>query len=130
MGLKPEVSIGVALATAAIVGAVYINATPTITDIRAAPAQDGDVSATRKTAAWTSAGIVGAISLITRDANVFILGGGITIIMDWWVRHSNEVIPSIGKATVGAARAAVPSTTQAEAPASYGYSDEMAGIGY
>lgn len=125
MSLKPEVSLGVGLAVAAMVGAIYVNATPTLTDIRAASQNDTDVSAARKTAAWTSAGLVGAVSLIAKDPTVFILGGGVTVVMDWWVRHANAVIPAVGRATVGAMEAAVPAVTQQQG-AGGGYVDDMA----
>lgn len=130
MSLKPEVSLGVGLATAAMVGAVYVNATPTLTDIRAAQQNDPDVAASRKVAAWTSAGLVAGVSLLSKDMTVFIIGGAVTIALDWWIRHANAVIPSVGRATVAGLEAATPAVTQAAAPESYGYADDMATVGY
>lgn len=126
MSLKPEVSLGVGLAVAAMVGAVYVNATPNLTDIRAAQQNDPDVAAARKVAAWTSTGLVAGVSLLSKDMTVFILGGAVTIAMDWWVRHANAVIPSVGRATVAGLEASVPAATQQAAPADYGYADDMA----
>jgi hypothetical protein len=96
------------------------------------PAQpfDTDVSAARKTAAWTSFGLVGGVSLLAKDPTVFIVGGAATIAFDWWVRHANAVHPMVGKATVGAAMAGQPTVTQAQGPADYGYADDMATVGY
>lgn len=128
--LKPEVSLPVGLAVAAMVGAIYVNATPTLTDIRAAQQNDPDVSSARKTAAWTSAGLVGAVSLIAKDPAVFIIGGGVTVIMDWWIRHANSVIPAVGRATVAGMEALAPPVTQSQAPQDYGYADDMATVGY
>lgn len=128
MALKPEVSVGVGLAVAAMVGAVWVNATPSLTDVRAAPPNDRDVSAGRKVAAWTSFGLVGFTSLITKDPNVFIMGGATTIAFDWWYRHANLVNPAIGKATAAAARLTQPAQTQAQAPADYGYAGGMESI--
>ena len=130
MANKPEFSIGVGVAVAALVGAVYVNATPTLTDIRAAPAGDTDVAAARKVAAWTSAGLVGAVSLIAKDPTVFILGGAAVVVFDWWIRHGNAVVPAVGKATAGAVAAAMPAVTQEQAPADYGYADDLAVVGY
>jgi hypothetical protein len=53
--LKPEVSIGVGLATAAVVYGVYSTALPSVADVRSLPSQTGDTVAAEKTAAWMSA---------------------------------------------------------------------------
>lgn len=100
--LKPEVSLGVGLATAAVVYSVYQNATPTIADIRTGPPQDDHIDSSRKMAAWTAAGVVGGISLIARDATVFIIGGAMVVALDWWTRHANAVNPDTGKAVLPA----------------------------
>lgn len=99
MALKPETSLIVGLSVAALVYAVYSNATPSITEIRAAKPGDTDVDASRKMAAWTSAGVVAGVSLISKDPTVFILGGSMVIALDWWHRHANEVNPLSGKAS-------------------------------
>lgn len=98
MALKPEVSIGVGLATAGLVYAIYSNATPNLADIRTAQPDDQDVEATRKLAAWSAVGVVSAVSLISKDPTVFILGGGMVVLLDWWHRHGNAVDPTSGKA--------------------------------
>lgn len=122
--MKPEISLGVGLATAAIVGAVYVNATPSLTDARVAPPGNGDLEAARKMAAWTSAGTVAGISLLAKDPTVFILGGAMVIVLDWWYRHANEVDPSTGKASVGARIAASTAPTQSTDPGAYGYAGD------
>lgn len=126
--MKPEISIGVALGVAAIVGAVYVNATPTLTDARVAPVGNDDLDAARKMAAWTSAGIVGAVSLIAKDATVFILGGAMIITLDWWYRHANEVDPRVGKATVRAAMVNAGAPTQMTDGDAYGYHDDASDV--
>lgn len=98
MALKPEVSIGTGLGVAGIVFAIYANATPHIADIRAAEPGNQDIDASRKMAAWTSVGVVSAISLIAKDPTVFVVGGGMVVAMDWWHRHANLVNPETGKA--------------------------------
>jgi hypothetical protein len=126
MALKPEISIPVGLATAALVYAVYSNATPSITEIRAAKPMDTDVEASRKLAAWTSAGIVGGVSLVAKDPTIFIIGGSMVIVLDWWHRHANAVDPMTGKATVaGNKGGTLPVETQESSPESFAYADDM-----
>lgn len=93
--LKPEVSLGVGLATAALVYATYNGALPSVADVRVAKPGNPDVDASRKLAAWTSAGIVGAVSLMAKDPTVFVIGGAMVIALDWWHRHANQVNPLI-----------------------------------
>jgi hypothetical protein len=126
MALKPDMSVSVGLATAAVVYAVYSNATPSITEIRAAKPNDSDVEASRKMASWLSAGVVGGISLITKDPTIFIIGGGMVIALDWYTRHANLVNPTVGKATSMAASAGtLPVETQSSDAGSYGYADDQ-----
>jgi hypothetical protein len=122
-GLKAEVSIPVGLATAAVVYAVFSNATPTIADIRSAPANNTDIASSERMATILSIAIVGGISLIARDANVFIIGGAATIGMALWTRHANGVNPATGKLQVAGAVPTVPASTQAADPNGYGYTD-------
>lgn len=97
MGLKPEASLITGLAVGALVVAVYSKALPSQADVRVGQPQDDDIDSARKAAAWTSAGVCAAISLIAGDATVFVIGGTITIAMDWWVRHANQNNPSLSK---------------------------------
>lgn len=111
--MKPEVSIPVGLATAAVVYGIYSNATPTIADIRVGPAQDNNIESARKMAAWTAAAVVGGISLIAKDPTVFIIGGTMVVALDWWTRHANAVNPDTGTVVppVAAANASLMSAT-------------------
>jgi hypothetical protein len=125
-GLPAQVSIPVGLATAAVVYAIFSNATPSIADIRSAPANNGDIASAERMATITSAAVVGGISLIARDANVFIIGGAMIIGMALWTRHANAINPSTGALQVPGAVANVPPSTQAQTPADYGYQDLVA----
>lgn len=98
MALKPEISLPVGLATAAVVYGIYMNALPPVVDLRATPANDGQVASTEKAAAWTAAAVVGGISLISKDATVFIIGGSMIIALSWWNKHANMVDPQFGMA--------------------------------
>jgi hypothetical protein len=97
MALRPEVSLPTALATGAIVYVTYDHALPSIADARVGGCNDDHLSRSERQAAWTSAAIVGAISLIAKDSNVFIVGGGMIILLSWWHRHANAVNPDSGK---------------------------------
>ena len=122
MALKVETSVVAGLATAALVYSIYSNATPTIADIRVAKPHDADIESSRKLAAWTSAGVVAGISLIAKDGNIFVMGGVMVIILDWWHRHANEVNPMVARAT---APDAIPVATQESDPGAYGYDDAV-----
>lgn len=93
MALKPEVSLPVALATATIVYGIYSNGMPPVVDIRTAPQNHPDVDSAERAAAWTSAAVVAGISLIAKDATVFIIGGAMVVAMSWWHRHASNVNP-------------------------------------
>lgn len=98
MGLKPEISLGVGLATATVVYGIYMNALPPVVDLRTTPANNSDVAATEKAASWTAAAVVAGISLIAKDATVFIIGGGMIVALSWWNKHANMVNPEFGLA--------------------------------
>lgn len=97
--MKAETSVVAGLSTAALVYAIYANATPSIADIRVAKPHDADIESSRKLAAWTAAGVVAGVSLIAKDATIFVMGGAMVIALDWWHRHANEVNPLAGRAT-------------------------------
>jgi hypothetical protein len=91
MGLKPEVSLAVALATATVVYAVHQNATPNLADVRSLESNNLDIQRAERTASWVSAGVVAGISLLAKDATIFIIGGSMVIAMAWMTRHADQV---------------------------------------
>lgn len=95
MGLKPDVSLTVGLATGALVWSIYQKALPSLPDIRVGKPNDPEIEGSRKAAAWTAAGTVGAISLIAKDPTIFIVGGAMVIAADWWTRHANNRNPML-----------------------------------
>lgn len=111
--LKPEVSLGVGLATAAMVFATYSAALPANADVRVAQPDNSDIQASRKLAAWTSAGVVGAVSLIAKDPTVFVIGGAFVIILDWWHRYADAVNPLISKVAGSTGKAKTEASTVA-----------------
>lgn len=97
MALKPESSVMIGLATAALVWSIYSNATPSIADIRVAAPGDPDVSSSRAAATRTAAFAVSGISLIAKDPGIFIIGGAMVIAADFLHRHANMVNPETGR---------------------------------
>lgn len=95
--LKPSESVMVSLATGAIVYAVYQSNLPTVAESHATEPHNASLESGRKKAVWTSAAVVGAMFLLTHDPNVFMVGAGATIALDWMHRHANAVNPNTGK---------------------------------
>lgn len=91
MALKPEASLMVSLATAAVVYATFQNFTPSIADVRSIDPANTDVQKSERTATWTSAGIVAGISLLAKDATIFVIGGAMVVAMAWATRHADTV---------------------------------------
>jgi hypothetical protein len=86
--LKPEASIGVGLATCAVVFAIHSNATPSIADMQSLPAGNTDVDTAERKATYLSAGVVAAISLLAKDPTIFVLGSAAAIAMAWMTRRA------------------------------------------
>lgn len=95
--LSPPASVGVAIGTAGLVFAVYAVTVPNIGLVHATDAHDINVDAARKKAAITAGLIAGAVSVLARDVNPWILGGGAIIISDIFIRHANVTSPQDGK---------------------------------
>jgi hypothetical protein len=98
MALKVENSLIGAVTVGAVVIGIYDYALPKLADARVAPAGDDDLAAAEKAAAWTSAAIVGGISLIAKDPTIFVTGGLLIVGLSWLHRHANWVNPLTGKA--------------------------------
>lgn len=99
MSLKPEVSLGVGLATGVLVWSIYSHAMPALVDHRAGDPDDMDAAAAERVATWTAAGVVAGISLIAKDPVVFMVGGTMVVALSLWHRHANMVNPLTGRAT-------------------------------
>jgi hypothetical protein len=104
MALKREVSLGVGLATAALVWGVYNTALPAVADVRVGQPQDPDIAASERTATWVSAAAVAGVSLISKDPTVFVLGGTMVVALAWWHRHANHFNPAVGSSTTPSSR--------------------------
>jgi hypothetical protein len=99
----PDSKITIGLAEAAVVYEIYQHFLPTHTDIRAANANDTDVEAARKKAAWTSALFLGLVFMMTQDVDSATIGGAALAGVDLMVKQANAVNPSTGKMTSNSA---------------------------
>jgi|ERR1035441_7890323 hypothetical protein len=97
MSLKPEVSLPIALGTAAVVWGVYSHFMPPVADVKAADPNNKVMDSTRREATFIAAGVVGGISLITKDPSIFIVGGAMVVALDFAHRHANVSHPVTGQ---------------------------------
>lgn len=92
----PTASITVALATSILTYAIYDRALPDASTMHATDANDINIEAGRKKATITAAGVLSAVTLLTKDVNVFILGGVTLFALDFHARHANASNPDTG----------------------------------
>lgn len=113
MGLKPEVSIPVGLATVAVVYGVYQTALPNLADARVSAPDDPDLKGAENNALFLGVAACAAVSLIAKDATPFILGGVTAVLLSWSHRYARVLNPATGKvdATPMGANLKVVSTT-------------------
>lgn len=97
MGLKPEASVLGGLAVAALVFGIHQQATPTQADIQALPQGTPDIDSAERKATWASVVAVSGVSLLARDAGIFIIGSAATIALALWTRHSNWTESIMGR---------------------------------
>jgi hypothetical protein len=110
--LKPGESVEVGLATAAVVGLIYQSHIPLVATIRGnGVANDGNIEAARKSAAWEAVGVLGLIYLMTRDWNVVLIGGATMAGIDLVAKHHNGS-PPVQAATPAGSIVAVPADIQ------------------
>jgi hypothetical protein len=95
--LKPSESVMVSMATGAMVYGIYQYSLPSIAEVHATDAHNANLDAGRKKAMWTSAGVVGGMFLMTRDPNVFMVGGLAFLALEWSFRHANSTDAKTGK---------------------------------
>ncbi len=93
---SPEARIGLGLATAAVVVAIYSKQMPSTADIRVGKPGEENLEAVRKQTAWMAAGTVAGISLLAKDPTIFILGGLMVVAHDVLARVNNFTNPVTG----------------------------------
>jgi hypothetical protein len=121
MALERKTSVGVGLATMAAVWVIYQNKLAPMVDVRANGNNDPDVSASEKTARWTSAIVVGGVSLLSQDMTVFIMGATAIILESWAHRHANSYDPAQGGVVIPPKRSSVFAGVKLSASADAGY---------
>ena len=92
--LDSKTSLAIGLGSMGLVWGIYGQVVPNVADLRVGAANDPDARSAEKAARWASAGSVIAISLIAKDATVFVMGGAMVIVMSWLHRHANAVDPN------------------------------------
>jgi hypothetical protein len=109
--LKPGESVGVAIGTGAIVFGVYSAHLPALVDTKSAKAHNTQVNQSLKVSAFTSAAIIGGVTLITRDATPLIIGGTVMLLAHYAHAKANASSPATGKVVPMAAASATPGPT-------------------
>jgi hypothetical protein len=94
--LNPSQSVAVGVGISALDLLIFSHFVPSLTDVRSAKPQNSDVETARRQATMYCIGINGLVSLMTRDWNVFLIGGMTTAAMSWLVVHANTVHPQTG----------------------------------
>lgn len=87
----------VGLATVGTVFALYQLNVGNVSQAHATEANHPVLESSRKKAGYAALAVVSALTLITKDANVGILGGGTIIIMELAYRHGIMAHPESGE---------------------------------
>lgn len=96
MPLKPEMSLGASLAVMGLDYGIFKLNLPTTADVKSSPPHIQAVDSSRKAATWTAVTACAALSLLAKDANIFIFGGGFAVVLDFYYRHANAASPANG----------------------------------
>jgi hypothetical protein len=96
-GYKPADSMTIALATAAGVAVIYSGKVGPVADVQATTPGDPSVNASIKKAGWESIALVAAMTLLSRDLNVAILGFGAIVLEHTMYLHGEMASPADGQ---------------------------------
>lgn len=95
--LKPENSVVAGIATIGSVYGIYQLNAGSVAQVHLSDPNMPALDTSRKKAGYTSLVLVGALTLITKDANVGILGFGTIAAMEILYRHANMAHPMSGQ---------------------------------
>lgn len=95
--LKPEGSVVSGIAVAGSVWAIYNMNVGPVSTAHASDANHGSLESSRKKAGYISFVFVAGVTLITRDANVGLLGFGSIVAMELQYRHAIMANPVTGE---------------------------------
>lgn len=125
--LNPEHSVAIGVGIGAVDLFIFEKHLPPIADIRTANQGNTDIETARKQATWLCIGVNGLVSVMTRDWNVFLIGGLVTASMSWLYAHANAVNPETGKMSApGNVTSLAPDMAAQYPMADYGYGSEAA----
>lgn len=94
--LKPDGSIAMGIATGVFVYVIYDRSLPDAATMHATQPYDINIESGRKKAAYTAAAALAGVTLLTKDVNVFILGGIMLFALDLHARHASVTSPATG----------------------------------
>lgn len=89
--MKAEISIPVALGTAALTWGIYQVALPPLADARSVAPNNRDLASAENTALILAVGVAGAISILAHDSTPFVVAGLLGVALSWTHRHANQV---------------------------------------
>jgi hypothetical protein len=95
--LKPEGSVVAGIATVGVVYGIYQLDVGNVSMAHASEPNHPSLESSRKKAGYTSVVLVAGLTLLTRDANVGILGFATIIAMELSYRHAIMVAPATGQ---------------------------------
>lgn len=96
-GYKPADSMTIALATAGGVAMIYGAKVGPVADLHATIPGDVSANAAVKKAGWESIALVAAMTLLSRDLNVAILGFGMVMLEHTMHLHAEMTSPASGQ---------------------------------
>jgi hypothetical protein len=108
MALKPEMSLGASLAVMFLDYGIYQINLPGLADVKSTSPHNQAIDSSRKAATWTAVSAAAALSLLAKDPNIFVFGGGFAVALDWYYRHANAVSPQSGQVTLPPAGGTAP----------------------
>jgi hypothetical protein len=108
MNLKPEQSLGASLAIMAIDFGIFQMNVPTLSDVRNSAPHNSHIGGGINASAWTSISVCAALSLLAKDPNIFIFGGGFAVALTFYYKHANMMHPGTGQVTLPPAGGAQP----------------------
>jgi hypothetical protein len=105
---ETSLALGIGLAVAVV--AIYDHQLPSLAETRVnAEAGDRELAASERSATWTAAILVTAVSLIAKDVTAFVFGGATIVAHAWLHRHANHYSPELGAVAVPQTASITPS---------------------
>jgi hypothetical protein len=124
--LSPPEAVAIGVGLGAVDVFIFSQHCASGVDIRTAMPQNDDADACRRQATALCIAINGLVSVMTRDWNVFLIGGIVTVGLSWLQVHANTVHPATGKMSAPGDATVQPDQDNATAYPipDYGYTDD------